>query len=280
MQVVKKDKEITPTPKYLDINNHELSKIPISAYILRYGTWNNFKKSIGETPNHENYTWTKENTIKRYFELKPIVSKFNGIPFSGALKKIQPSFIIHLRKQFGNYSNFIKEIEHVDLVNRQCIICNKKYKSSSGNPRHQCCSLECNKISQLHIARIKRDKLRKEKNCIICNVLFIPPSRYNYSVIKCCSKKCHKEHSRILRRKRLGLPITIANPHQYKYSKQELIENYYRAKKKLGKIPTFRDLNNKTISMINPASYNRHFGTWNNFLKSLGEPVNKYSPLK
>jgi hypothetical protein len=39
------------TPTQQDLNNPKLSKIPARIYIERYGSYNKFLESIGETPN-------------------------------------------------------------------------------------------------------------------------------------------------------------------------------------------------------------------------------------
>lgn len=62
----------------------------------------------------------------------------------------------------------------------------------------------------------------------------------------------------------------------YNYTKKELIQNYYNTKKLLnGAIPTVVQICDPKISPISVNPYLIRYGTWNNFLKSIGEPVNK-----
>ncbi len=55
-------------------------------------------------------------------------------------------------------------------------------------------------------------------------------------------------------------------------AKDELIENYFEVKKKLGRPPNQREMK-KPLSRIHNISYTSHFGTWNKFLKEIGEPL-------
>lgn len=56
-----------------------------------------------------------------------------------------------------------------------------------------------------------------------------------------------------------------------KASETELIDAYYGLKDRLGRPPTSIDMNDK--GSFNAVSYSTCFGTWNRFLKKIGEPV-------
>jgi hypothetical protein len=60
----------------------------------------------------------------------------------------------------------------------------------------------------------------------------------------------------------------------FHYTDQELIDNYYNVKEKVGKVPTFRDICNKEISAVLQWQYVKRYGTWNNFLKTISERPN------
>lgn len=56
--------------------------------------------------------------------------------------------------------------------------------------------------------------------------------------------------------------------------KEQLISNYYSVKKKLLRQPTRRDINNRRISQHSVGPYVHQFGSWNDFLIEINEPVN------
>lgn len=66
--------------------------------------------------------------------------------------------------------------------------------------------------------------------------------------------------------KSIGEPLA-----HHKYTYQELIDNYYTVKKKLGRIPTTLEMKNRSISSISSNTYTAHFGSWNKFLTSMCE---------
>jgi len=71
--------------------------------------------------------------------------------------------------------------------------------------------------------------------------------------------------------KHIGEPISANNMNRKRVSKQELIDNYYQMKKVLGRKPLSSDMKLKKGSKYGMSIYEAYFGTWNKFLKSLGE---------
>lgn len=59
------------------------------------------------------------------------------------------------------------------------------------------------------------------------------------------------------------------------YTKQDLIDNYYSVKAKVKRQPIQSDMNPKDISSHSASAYDLLFGSWNKFLKSIGEPLNQ-----
>ncbi|MHA1658276.1 MAG: homing endonuclease associated repeat-containing protein [Promethearchaeota archaeon] len=53
-------------------------------------------------------------------------------------------------------------------------------------------------------------------------------------------------------------------------TKKKLIENYWKVKKEIGRQPISTDMNKYSYN-----SYKKHFGSWNEFLESIGEPILK-----
>ncbi|MFN5538807.1 MAG: homing endonuclease associated repeat-containing protein [Candidatus Melainabacteria bacterium] len=66
--------------------------------------------------------------------------------------------------------------------------------------------------------------------------------------------------------------LTISN--FVDYSDEQLFENLLNIWQKLGKQPTRRDVNRKSISTISSSPYHRRFGTWTNTLKEFISYVN------
>ncbi len=59
------------------------------------------------------------------------------------------------------------------------------------------------------------------------------------------------------------------------YNKEQLINNFLQVKRKLnGKVPTYNQMNDRSISIISTSSYEKNFGTYNKFLESIGENPN------
>jgi superfamily II DNA or RNA helicase len=56
-------------------------------------------------------------------------------------------------------------------------------------------------------------------------------------------------------------------------TKEELIDNYYQMKNKLGRQPHYLDINKKTVSNFSTTPYNDNFGSYNKFLQTIGEPL-------
>jgi len=71
--------------------------------------------------------------------------------------------------------------------------------------------------------------------------------------------------------KYIGEPLMIYNLKKKDVPKKELIDNYYQLKKVLNRKPTQNDILVKKGSRYGTSIYQTHFGTWNKFLKSIGE---------
>lgn len=54
-------------------------------------------------------------------------------------------------------------------------------------------------------------------------------------------------------------------------TKQDLIDNYYIVKEALKKKPTSSDIDNHELSQYKSSNYAKLFGSWNNFIKEIGE---------
>jgi len=71
--------------------------------------------------------------------------------------------------------------------------------------------------------------------------------------------------------------LSIVRPHlirknlRQKYTDDELFEEFYKVKKMLGKCPTFEEM--KKHAKYHPCIMMWRFGSWNKFLKLLGETV-------
>ena len=59
-------------------------------------------------------------------------------------------------------------------------------------------------------------------------------------------------------------------------SQEDLKDNYYNVKSKIGGIPRISDMKNKKISYYSASQYLIRFGSWNKFLQSVGEKQNRY----
>lgn len=56
-------------------------------------------------------------------------------------------------------------------------------------------------------------------------------------------------------------------------TKEKLIENYYKVKEKLGCHVILKDVDNKEISWFSSFYYKKYFGSWNEFLAKIKEPI-------
>lgn len=75
---------------------------------------------------------------------------------------------------------------------------------------------------------------------------------------------------------KIGEPIKF----DFRQSKEEeLIDNYYEVKKKLGRQPYSYDINKGkySFSKFELKKYYKHFGSWENFLIKIGQPLTQYS---
>ena len=54
-------------------------------------------------------------------------------------------------------------------------------------------------------------------------------------------------------------------------TKQDLVDNYYEVKEKIKRKPTQDDINKEDISKYKVSVYRNLFGSWNNFIKEIGE---------
>lgn len=166
------NKNINILPTNRDIANPELSKISLTAYITKFGSWNNFLNSIDETPNRV-ATYSEQDLIDHFYKIK---KKLQHTPNSRTIKnkKLSKITVFAYINRFGSWNNFLNFI---------------------GEP-----------------------------------------------VIK-----------------------TRSRPDQ------DFIDNYYNVKEKLGRIPNYIDMDNKELSKIPIGTYCYRYKNYSNFLKSIGE---------
>ena len=69
--------------------------------------------------------------------------------------------------------------------------------------------------------------------------------------------------------------INEALLHNKSITKKELYENFLDIKKQIGKTPTSNEIN--ILGIYSKSTYERHYGSWNKFLKSIGDnPIKKH----
>jgi len=220
-----------------------LSKYSISAYKKQFGSYTNFLNRINEQPYNFRNIPTKEQLIENYYIVKKKLGKQPSL--DELTKQNSSKYSPHIySKYFGTWNKFIEFIH-------EPILCNTKRRNY-----HK-------KVSKEELI----DNYFKLKESLGRRPLKL--ECYNHSLYL----KYFKSWYNFLRFIHEPIPVKLereTNGH----TKEELISEYYRVKKILNRQPRAEDFKGKNkVALLNVSSYQDYFGTWNNFLKSINEPL-------
>ena len=202
-----------------------------SVYRKRWGTWNEFLKSINE-PLLQEKKISKERLVEEFKRVKELTGE---IPTVNDMKQHSKFSIATYDRVFGGWNKFLKNVG--------CIV-TKKHNITEDE-----FITEFKRVKVLLGHAPKTHEMRKYGN--------IAPNSY---------KRIWGSWT--------GFLIKMGEPHQKRsITKNELIECYLKLKKQLKKGSlTQQDMNN--CGDFSSSVYIRRFGSWNKFLKELGEEFN------
>jgi len=208
----------------------ELSKYSTTAIRMRFKTWNAFLKSIGEPVLFTRTTNIQnQDLIDEYFRVK---KELGDQPTSIEFGKLSKYSVAPISRRFKTWNEFLKSIGESVLFNTN--IQNQdlidEYFRVKKELGHQPTSIEFGKLSKHSTASIIR--------------------RF-------------KTWNEFL--KSTGEPVLL----DMNIQDQDLIDEYFRVKKELGRQPTYRELDK--LSKYSVPTIRMRFKTWNAFLKSIGE---------
>lgn len=212
----------------------ELSKFSKNTYRNRWGTWANFINSLGEEVQYKVQFSSKEELIQEYFKVK---QQLGRVPTLVELTSHGRFNAPHYQNRFGGFRNFLKEIGE-QTIEEQLI---DKYIAVREQLGRQPTAKEFTKYSDSSWATIAKYFGSWNDFLVAVGETPIRP-----------------------RGEQRGTP-------KRNVGKQDLIEAYYRLKEKLGRRPLTEDV--QTLGEFSVTAYRNHFGTWNKFLESIGEPV-------
>jgi hypothetical protein len=202
-----------------------------SVYRKRWGSWNEFLKSINE-PLLQEKKISKERLIEEFKRVKELTGE---ITTASDMKQHSKFSVTIYEKTFGGWNKFLSAVGSP---------INKKHNISEDE-----FIAEFKRVKDLLGHTPKAHEMRKYGN--------IAPNSY---------KRIWGSWT--------GFLIKMGEPHQKRIlTKNELVECYLKLKKQLKKGSlTQRDMDK--YGDFSSSVYIRKFGSWNKFLKELGEEPN------
>lgn len=202
-----------------------------SVYRKRWGSWNEFLKSINE-PLLQEKKISKERLIEEFKRLKEMIGK---IPTVNDMKQHAKFSVATYERAFGSWNRFLSTVGFSII---------KKHNISEDE-----FITEFKRVKDLLGHTPKAYEMRKHGE--------IAPNSY---------KRIWGSWT--------GFLIKMGEPHQKRnLKKNELVECYLKLKKQLKKGSlTQRDMDK--YGDFSSSVYIRKFGSWNKFLKELGEESN------
>lgn len=231
------EKKLYKSPlSYNDIKQY--SKFPLHLYLLRFGSWKKFLEKLGyELPNYKNtrnefpyIKLTKEDVVNEYYRLKKEL-KVDVVKGYMFTKSAKYSMST-VNKLFGNWINLLNELgENSDYFTR---------------PTKQ------DLINEYY----------KVKNIVKKNRIFVK------------DVELYGKYGRAAYSNHFGSWIKFLehineNTTMQVYSNQQLIDEYYKALKK-SKLSYLTVNEFRNYSNISTGPYHKRWGTWINFLKTIG----------
>ena len=221
--------QIGQRPSSMVFNN--MSKYSLGTIATHFGSWNGFLKSIGEPVLHE-YNINAEDLKNKYFRVK---NELGHQPTSTEFFDHSKYSDIRAGNFFGSWNGFLKSI---------------------GEP-------------VLHEYNINAEDL-KNKYFRVKNELGHQPTSAEFSK--------HAKHSDGPVRRQLGswnaFLKSIGEPilhEMHNIKAEDLKREYFQVKKELGHCPTSKEFDK--LATFSLGAIVGHFGNWNKFIKSIGEPI-------
>jgi len=283
---VKKELGRQPTSTEFD----ELSKYSVGTIIKHFKTWNEFLKSVGESVLL-NTNIQNQDFIDEYFRVK---KELGRQPTSTEFDELSKYSTTAIRMRFKTWNAFLKSIGEPVLFTRTTNIQNQdlideyfRVKKELGD---QPTSIEFGKLSKYSVAPISRrfktwnEFLKSIGESVLFNTniqnqdlideYFRVKKELGHQPTSIEFGKLSKHSTAsIIRRfktwneflKSTGEPVLL----DMNIQDQDLIDEYFRVKKELGRQPTYRELDK--LSKYSVPTIRMRFKTWNAFLKSIGE---------
>jgi superfamily II DNA or RNA helicase len=201
----------------------------------RWGSWSDFLTILGDASEYQNSNFSEDELIENY---KRVRDELGKIPTIKQLKELGKVGIHHYQRCFGSYKEFLKQIGEKTVQ------------------------------EQLADEYIKvKEKLGRQPNAKEfsghSNSTWNTISRYfgswNEFLIAVGEKPLTERRT--------------SRANKRNISKQDLIDAYFLLKESLGRQPDSSDM--RDHGEFSLTSYVNHYGSWNNFLNEISEPILK-----
>ena len=269
----------------------EISLFGESKYLKHFGSWFNFLSKVGDVPL--DYI-SEDDLIENYLNIK---RELNRVPYGKNIGKYGKFCLSTYVKRFGSWKKFLqkmgektKNIKNISGVTEKDLIENYFDIKNNLNKIPKCSEMDIygkfgcyayfkifgswNKFLQKIGDKIKyiinekdlienyfdvKNKLNKVPTCVEMDK-YGKIGHHKYD-------KRYGSWNKFL--KKIGEEIR----HRMNIAEEELIKNYFNVKNKLDKVPTFTEMDK--YGEFCGATYTDRYGSWNKFLKKIGDKINR-----